>query len=88
MPNGLSSDQYLFTVMILIAFFGLMVFLITRPRPIDTVEDANGFVYFRIYQIGINGFLVRGYHGNYRQVSFKTYTEVVAYVDKRINKWF
>lgn len=68
-------------------FFGVLISMLLRTRPIDKVEDNNGNVIFRIYQKGINGFLVKGYRGNYRKVSFKTYVDVVAYVDKRVNGW-
>lgn len=76
-------------LLIIIGFTSLMSLLIYLffERAIDVIYDHQGDLSFKVYQIGVTGFLVKGFSGYPRKARFKSYVDVVAYIDKQINGW-
>lgn len=66
-------------------FFIVLVLSLLYQRCIMAVYDKNDDLSFKVYQKGILIFLVKGYNGYPKKVSFRSYVDVVAYIDKHIN---
>lgn len=65
--------------------FTVFILAILHERTIMAVYDKQGELSFKVYQKGLLLFQVKGYNGYPKKVSFKTYVDVVAYIDKHIN---
>ena len=66
-------------------FFTFVMMLLFYERNIMAVYDHQGELAFKVQQKGLLLFQVKGFNGYPRKVSFRTYVDVVAYIDKHIN---
>lgn len=77
-------------ILLFVFIFGgsyLLIKYLTRKKPIDTIEDHDGHIAFRVYQFGVSSFSVYGYNGYPKIAHFKTYADVVVYVETQVNGW-
>lgn len=66
-------------------FFIALVLALLYQRCIMAVYDKSDELSFKVYQKGLLIFLVKGYNGYPKKVTFRSYVDVVAYIDKHIN---
>lgn len=67
------------------AFFFVLVFALLYERTILAVYDNQNELAFKVQQKSLLLFQVRGYNGYPKKVFFRSYVDVVAYIDKHIN---
>jgi hypothetical protein len=64
-----------------------VLLILSMFQPIESVYDQDDDLAFNIYQNKAGHFLVKGYNGYNKHARFKSYIDVVAYCDKKINGW-
>lgn len=65
----------------------LFIFIIYYPRSIDEVRNDKNKLLFTIYQSGFR-FIVHDYRTLFkRRIVFKTYVDVEAFIQRRVNGW-
>jgi len=67
------------------SFLFIFLTLALYERTIMAVYDHQGELAFKVHQKGLLLFQVKGFNGYPKRVSFRTYVDVVAYIDKHIN---
>lgn len=83
--------QLIIIVALLVALLGLILYLFTpREHPIDVIKDKNGAVLFKVYSRGTLFSvldLTRKYSSKNVSLSFRSYSDVEAYISRRFNGW-